>query len=32
VVGGALGFGTGLVMLPLVAWAVGVRQSVYPPH
>ena len=28
VVGGALGFGTGLVMLPLVVWAVGVRASV----
>ncbi len=28
VVGGALGFGTGLVMLPLVVWVVGVRQSV----
>ena len=26
--GGALGFGTGLVMLPLVVWAVGVRASV----
>ena len=28
VAGGALGFGTGLVMLPLVVWAVGVRASV----
>ncbi len=28
VVGGALGFGTGLVMLPIVVWAVGVRASV----
>lgn len=28
VVGGALGFGTGLVMLPVVVWAVGVRASV----
>ncbi len=26
--GGALGFGTGLVMLPLVVWVVGVRASV----
>jgi uncharacterized membrane protein YfcA len=28
VAGGVLGFGTGLVMLPLVVWVVGVRQSV----
>jgi uncharacterized membrane protein YfcA len=28
VAGGALGFGTGLVMLPLVVWVVGVRPSV----
>ena len=28
VAGGALGFGTGLVMLPLVVWVVGVRASV----
>jgi uncharacterized membrane protein YfcA len=28
VLGGALGFGTGLVMLPLVVWVVGVRASV----
>jgi hypothetical protein len=28
VAGGALGFGTGLVMLPVVVWAVGVRASV----
>jgi uncharacterized membrane protein YfcA len=28
VVGGALGFGTGLVLLPVVVWVVGVRQSV----
>jgi hypothetical protein len=28
VAGGALGFGTGLVLLPLVVWVVGVRQSV----
>jgi uncharacterized membrane protein YfcA len=28
VVGGALGFGTGLVMLPVVVWTVGVRASV----
>jgi uncharacterized membrane protein YfcA len=28
VAGGALGFGTGLVMLPLVVWVVGVRSSV----
>jgi uncharacterized protein len=28
IAGGALGFGTGLVMLPLVVWAVGVRASV----
>ena len=26
--GGALGFGTGLVMLPVVVWVVGVRASV----
>jgi len=28
VVGGIVGFGTGLTMLPLVVWAVGVRASV----
>jgi len=28
VVGGVVGFGTGLTMLPLVVWAVGVRASV----
>jgi uncharacterized membrane protein YfcA len=28
VAGGALGFGTGLVLLPLVVWVVGVRHSV----
>jgi len=28
VVGGVVGFGTGLAMLPLVVWAVGVRASV----
>jgi uncharacterized protein len=28
VAGGALGFGTGLVMLPVVVWVVGVRASV----
>jgi uncharacterized protein len=28
VAGGALGFGTGLVMLPIVVWVVGVRASV----
>jgi uncharacterized membrane protein YfcA len=28
VVGGVVGFGTGLVMLPLVVWAVGVRTAV----
>jgi len=28
VAGGALGFGTGLVMLPLIVWVVGVRASV----
>jgi uncharacterized membrane protein YfcA len=28
VAGGALGFGTGLVLLPVVVWVVGVRQSV----
>jgi uncharacterized membrane protein YfcA len=28
VAGGALGFGTGLVLLPAVVWVVGVRQSV----
>ncbi len=28
VIGGVVGFGTGLTMLPLVVWAVGVRASV----
>src|SRR5262245_62452229 len=28
IAGGALGFGTGLVMLPVVVWVVGVRASV----
>src|SRR5262245_50467011 len=28
IVGGVVGFGTGLTMLPLVVWAVGVRASV----
>lgn len=28
VVGGVVGFGTGLAMLPLVVWAVGVRAAV----
>lgn len=28
VVGGVVGFGTGLAMLPLTAWALGVRQAV----
>ena len=28
VVGGIVGFGTGLTMLPLVVWVVGVRASV----
>jgi uncharacterized protein len=28
VIGGVVGFGTGLSMLPLVVWAVGVRASV----
>ena len=28
VAGGALGFGTGLVLLPIVVWVVGVRSSV----
>src|SRR5262249_419579 len=28
IVGGVIGFGTGLTMLPLVVWAVGVRASV----
>ncbi len=28
VLGGVVGFGTGLTMLPLVVWAVGVRASV----
>ncbi len=28
VIGGVVGFGTGLTMLPLVAWTVGVRASV----
>ena len=28
IVGGVVGFGTGLTMLPLLVWAVGVRASV----
>ena len=28
VLGGIVGFGTGLTMLPLVVWTVGVRASV----
>lgn len=28
ILGGVVGFGTGLTMLPLVVWAVGVRASV----
>jgi uncharacterized protein len=28
IIGGVVGFGTGLTMLPLVVWAVGVRASV----
>ncbi|HEV8306773.1 MAG TPA: sulfite exporter TauE/SafE family protein [Methylomirabilota bacterium] len=28
IVGGVVGFGTGLTMLPLVVWAVGIRASV----
>jgi len=28
VVGGIAGFGTGIIMLPLVAWAVGYRAAV----
>ena len=28
VVGGVAGFGAGIIMLPLVAWAVGVRSAV----
>src|SRR5258706_13826193 len=27
-VGGVAGFGTGIIMLPLVAWAVGFRSAV----
>ena len=27
-VGGVVGFGTGLAMLPLVVWTVGIRASV----
>ena len=28
IVGGIVGFGTGLAMLPLVVWTIGVRASV----
>src|SRR5258705_11167458 len=28
VLGGVAGFGTGIIMLPLVAWAVGFRSAV----
>src|SRR3989442_3859296 len=28
VVGGVAGFGAGIIMLPLVAWAIGVRSAV----
>src|SRR3989475_13300332 len=27
-VGGVAGFGTGIIMLPLVAWAIGIRSAV----
>ena len=28
VVGGVAGFGAGIIMLPLVSWAVGIRSAV----
>lgn len=28
VVGGVAGFGTGIIMLPIIAWAVGLRETV----